>query len=85
MGQRMKYIDGRLVRPGDYVRFEPNLTGLVVCSVDTDEYSERYPRDQWQSYLRKGVLIETNEVGMVHLEENDVSLKKLSNGSSDGS
>ena len=72
----MKYVDGSLVRLGDHVRFEPNLTGIVVCSVDTEEFSDKYPRTQWASYLRKGILIETAEIGMVHLEENDVALQK---------
>lgn len=76
LGHRMKYANGNMVRLGDRVRFEPNLTGVVVCSVDTSEYMEKYPRDQWASYLKHGVLIETVEIGLVHLEENDVALQK---------
>lgn len=72
----MKYIDGDIVRLGDRVRFAPRLHGVVVCSVDTDEYSENYPKDQWASYLKQGILVDTTEIGLVHLEENDVSLQR---------
>jgi len=72
----MKYLDGIVVRMGDRVRFQPDLTGVVVCSVDTDEYSNKYPKDEWATYLVEGVLIETNEIGLVHLDKNDVNLQK---------
>lgn len=73
----MKYTNGEIVRLGDLVKLEPNLTGTVVCSVDTAEYNREYPKEQWMSYLTKGILVKTNEIGLVHLEENDVNLVRM--------
>ena len=68
----MKYLDGSHVRLGDRIELRPNLTGIVVCSVDTNEFSEAYPKEEWADYLKIGVLIETNEIGLLHLDENSL-------------
>lgn len=73
----MRYTNGELVHVGDLVKFDPNITGRVVCAVDTNEYTDKYPEAQWASYLEKGILVETNEIGLVHLEENDINLNKI--------
>jgi hypothetical protein len=36
-----------------------------VCSLDTNEYSERFPRSDWE-YLGKGTLVEFDRLGLVH-------------------
>jgi hypothetical protein len=71
----MRTVDGKPVHVGDIVKFDSGLTGCVVCSVDTSEFTEKYPESEWALYLVKGILVETKETGLVHLEENDVGLE----------
>src|SRR5271154_5144254 len=66
--RKMKYPDGQEVRLGDTVALEGEQQGIVVCSIDTGEYSDAYPRDQW-SYLDAGVLIEFPSYGLIHYKE----------------
>jgi hypothetical protein len=42
--------------------------GVVVASIDGTEYSPEYPQDQWE-HLARGVLIETDEAGLIHFPE----------------
>jgi hypothetical protein len=42
----MKYADGAQNRRGDRVRLFDMQTGVVVFSVDADEYSEEFPKDE---------------------------------------
>ena len=62
--------NGRLIRLGDRVAIGRNMDGVVVFSLDTNEFSPAFPAEQW-SYLGKGVMIETNQAGLVYLEESD--------------
>ncbi len=62
----MHYPDGQEIRLGDLMRIWGTSYGLVVCSVDTDEYSEDYPKHIWQAFLESGILIFTREMGDVH-------------------
>jgi hypothetical protein len=48
----MKYPDGQDVRLGDKVSLWAGARGVVVCSLDTQEYSAAYPAAEW-SYLKK--------------------------------
>jgi hypothetical protein len=66
----MEYADGRQARLGDKVRYSDGGRGIVVCSIDTDEYSDTYPKEQWR-YLKKGVLVQTDTMGLVHYEKSD--------------
>jgi hypothetical protein len=43
----MKYADGQEVKLGDRVKLEQDEGGLVVASMDTDEYSSQHPKAQW--------------------------------------
>jgi hypothetical protein len=43
----MKYPDGQLARLGDRVRLWDAAEGTVVCSLDTNEFTDKYPKDQW--------------------------------------
>lgn len=72
----MYYIDGTKVCVGDKVSFDPNITGKIVCSIDDKQFNEKYPENDWE-YLKVGVLVETNEIGLVHLEENDINLIRI--------
>jgi hypothetical protein len=72
----MKYSTGELIRVGDKVQPWNGCTGIVVASMDTDEYSDEHSREQW-GYLRVGVMIETDEAGLVHYTEPDPDLQLL--------
>lgn len=69
----MKYADGREIQLGDRVLLYGIQTGLVVFSIDTDEYSEEFPKDNW-AYLKSGVMIRADNGALIHLaypDEND--------------
>lgn len=72
----MKYADGQDVKLGDHVKLGADDQGLVVASIDTDEYSERHPRAQW-AYLKKGVMIEFPTYGLIHYEQAEPGLQLL--------
>lgn len=64
----MRYADGQIVRIGDQVELWAGNDGVVVCSLDTDEYTESYPRRDWE-YLGKGVLVLSEQGGLMHYPE----------------
>ncbi len=77
----MKYPDGQEVRLGDRVILGRNVNGVVVASIDTNEYSNEYPAAQW-SYLKKGAMIEfAGSYGLIHYEEPDPDLQLLARAS----
>jgi hypothetical protein len=61
---------GRQIRLGDKVAIGGGISGVVVFSIDTDEYSPGFPKDDWQ-YLGRGVMVQTETVGLVHLSVAD--------------
>jgi hypothetical protein len=64
----MKYPDGQSIQLGDKVRIGEDSGGIIVCSIDTNEYSEEYPKAEWAS-LNRGVLITFPLYGLIHYEE----------------
>ena len=64
----MKYPDGQSIRLGDKVRIGEDSGGIVVCSIDTDEYSDDYPKAEWAD-LSRGVLIKFPLYGLIHYED----------------
>ena len=64
----MKYPSGEDVRLGDRVSLWADADGVVVCSLDTSEYSTDYPEKQW-SYLKSGVLVLSPQAGLIHYIE----------------
>ncbi|MES2538888.1 MAG: hypothetical protein V4632_23765 [Pseudomonadota bacterium] len=71
----MKYSDGREVKLGDKVKLGEDSGGVVVCSIDTGEYSDDHPESAW-GYLKKGVMISFPKYGLIHYEkpEDDLEL-----------
>jgi len=61
----MKYPDGNLTRLGDRVLVWEGNEGTVVCSVDTDEYSDDYPRESF-GYLKQGIMVLSEKAGLIH-------------------
>lgn len=75
----MLYPSGDKVRLGDRVRLGSEEQGVVVCSLDTDEFSDDYTRADWSS-LGKGVLIEFENLGLIHYVEPEQSLELVGRG-----
>jgi hypothetical protein len=67
----MKYPDGTEARIGDHVEFSNGEKGTIVFSIDTNEYSNEFPKTQW-SYLKKGVMIRTDKGALIHYEDPNV-------------
>ena len=63
-------IDGRLIRLGDRISIGGAENGVVVFSLDTDEFAEDFPRAEWE-YLGQGVMVLTDGMGLVFLEKPD--------------
>jgi hypothetical protein len=70
----MKYVDGQEVRLGDRVKLGQDEGGIVVASIDTGEYSEGHSAAQW-GYLKKGVMINFPQHGLIHYEEPEPDLQ----------
>ena len=68
----MRYNDGQIARLGDEVDLAGNA-GKVVCSIDTNEYSDAHKEEHW-SYLQKGIVIEFDAFGLIHYEESEADL-----------
>ena len=69
----MKYPSGEEVRLGDTVSPWAGAEGVVVCSLDTREYSVDYPESEW-SYLKSGVLVLSSHAGLIHYIEPETTL-----------
>ncbi|HYD49145.1 MAG TPA: hypothetical protein VEB21_12390 [Terriglobales bacterium] len=79
----MKYADGETVHLGDELKLWGNARGIVVCSIETDEYSERHPRSEWE-YLAGGILVDVSGLGLVHIDTPDASLAVVRRASGPG-
>jgi hypothetical protein len=79
----MKYPNGELAHIGDEVRLWFDKTGeergKVVCSIDTNEYSEDYPASEW-SYLEKGILVNCAKAGLIHYLEPEKQMALIERG-----
>ena len=67
----MKYPDGTVAKLGDRVRLPNGECGTIVFSIDTDEYSANFPKDEWD-YLCKGVMVMTDVGALVHFEDPNI-------------
>jgi hypothetical protein len=76
----MKYPDGQEVKLGDVVALGKDERGIVVCSIDTGEYSDGWPRAHW-GYLDNGVLIEFPSYGLIHYKEPESGLRLVARAS----
>jgi hypothetical protein len=64
----MRYPDGQPVMLGDRVRYGTTGTlGRVVGIVDAGEFAHGYPSSEW-SYLEEGVLVESDQFGLIHYQ-----------------
>ena len=72
----MMYPDGQEAHIGDKVELWSETEGIVVCSIDSKEYSTEYPEAEWV-YLKKGVLIYSSQAGLIHYEKPEPTMKLL--------
>jgi hypothetical protein len=59
---------GRQIRLGDRVLVANHVAGIVVFSIDTDEYSPEFPKADWE-YLGRGIMIQTENNGLIYIAE----------------
>jgi hypothetical protein len=76
----MFYQTGQIVKLGDKVKLWSDCYGVVVCSIDTNEFSDEYPAPDW-AYLKTGVLIMSNKGGLIHYLKNDEDLELIERAS----
>jgi hypothetical protein len=60
----MPDADGKVLRVGARIICD-GMSGIVVCSIDTGEYSDKHPAAAW-SYLAAGVMVDMKEIGLIH-------------------
>ncbi|MFD1797649.1 hypothetical protein FQV27_11180 [Paracoccus aurantiacus] len=61
----MRYHSGHDIRMGDRVSMS-GRPGVVVFSIDHDEFSPGYSREDWAS-LASGVMLDVAGWGLVHM------------------
>ena len=76
----MNNPDGQDVKLGDTVAIDKEQQGVVVCSIDTGEYSDDCPKAEW-SYLNSGVLIKFPSYGLIHYKEPNSDLRLVARAS----
>ncbi|MGH6967233.1 MAG: hypothetical protein ACREE0_22335 [Phenylobacterium sp.] len=64
-------INGRLIRLGDRIDIGSAEKGVVVVSVDTDEFAEDFPEADWQHELGKGIMVRMDGGALVSLASPD--------------
>lgn len=77
----MRYRDGQEVRLGDRVRLGKDSGGIVVCSIDTGEYSADAPEALW-GYLKTGVMIKFPLYGLIHYTTPEPDLELIARAGS---
>ena len=72
----MDYPDGRTIHVGDEVILWDSEVGIVVCYVDTGEYSDEYRQSDWE-YLKRGILVQSKTAGLIHVLEPESTFQFL--------
>jgi hypothetical protein len=75
----MRYPDGQEIRLGDRMKLWDGSEAIVVCSIDTQEYSRDFPGEHWE-YLARGIVISTAKLGLVHCVETEGEMRLLARG-----
>lgn len=78
----MNYSNGTKIEVGDKVRLGDDSRGIVVCSIDDDEYTVGQPKEKW-SFLERGFVVEFPKFGLVHYEEPEMGLEFLARADDD--
>jgi len=64
----VKYSTGEEVRLWDRIEAWVGNPGIVVFSIDTNEFSVQFPHAHW-SYLKSGIMIDTERARLIHFAE----------------
>jgi hypothetical protein len=64
----VRYTDGTEALLGDFITIGTKNRGVVMANIDGNEYTDGYPSAQW-SYLRRGILVDTDFGGLAHYED----------------
>ncbi|WAR43014.1 hypothetical protein [Methylomonas rapida] len=72
----MNYPNGQKMKVGDKLRLWEGCVGEVVCSIDDEEYSDKFTKKDWE-YLGEGVLINTDIAGLIHYTEPESSFQLM--------
>ena len=75
----MDYPDSQKVMLGDRIKLWEGCYGTVVCSIDDDAYTPEYPKAEW-AYLKSGVLINSDQAGLIHYLRPDSSFELVARG-----
>lgn len=75
----MKYLTGEEVTIWDRVQAWDGCRGIVVFSIDADQFSDRFPKADW-AHLERGMMMDTESAGLVHLKESDEDLLLIARG-----
>jgi hypothetical protein len=68
--------NGKPFGQGDHVTIGRGINGVVVFSIDTDEFSTEFPKDDW-GYLGSGIMVKTERTGLIHLAVSDEDLESI--------
>lgn len=73
----MNYPNEDKVLVGDKLVLWGESIGIVVCSIDDANYSEKYTESDW-SYLKKGIIVESDSDGVIHITESEPTFRLIS-------
>lgn len=76
----MNYANGRQIAVGDRVKLWRGRRGVVVCSIDTGEYTKEYPEADW-AYLKAGIMVKTDSGELFHYKAADEDFELIRRGS----
>ena len=64
----MHYPDGTQIKLGDRIKLSNGEAGTVVFSIDSNEFSNEFPKRNWE-YLKAGIMVKTDNGALVHLKD----------------
>ena len=64
----MKYRDGSETHLGDRVKIKDGDAGVIIVSLDTDEYSADWPKEIWGKF-KSGVIVRTDKGILVRFDD----------------
>jgi hypothetical protein len=72
----MNDIDGKVIKLSDEIRLSGSDEGIVVADLDGGEFLAKYPEGEW-GYLQEGVMVLSDQIGLVHLTKKNVVLENI--------
>ena len=67
----MKYSNGKSLKLEDEVTLDKKYTGVIKAIIEEGLFSEEHTEEAW-SYLKTGIIIDTDFGGIVHYQESDI-------------